>query len=89
MGLDEFIHHVRVLNDASRKVSELLDLLQVGDGCDNFIDNLGIEYAELVLSIVSHKEEIPDELYEQFWNNLVYSDCVTDEQIRVFYEKLQ
>ena len=89
MELGEFIHHVRVLNNASCMATELLEILKVSNGCDNFIDHLGIEYGELVLKIVSGKTEIPDGLYEEFWNDLIYDDNISDEEIKEFYQKLQ
>lgn len=85
MNKDLFIINMKRLIEADETINKLCDLLCCSfDDC--FLTELATQYGELLLitTYPGDVDDIPDEMWERFWNELANADS-TDENLSKLY----
>lgn len=75
-----FIHYTHELRNYNQWLNNFYEIL--GIDCDgSWMERISTLFGDLLLG------EIADIEYDRFWNNLILSDEIEDEDIEKFYER--
>lgn len=89
MDKNTFILKVRDLASYQNDAFKLEDILGGGVSCESFIGGLIDSYGDLILMAVANGKELPDKIFENFWNLVITNpEELYDENIAELYEEI-